>query len=118
MSTGTVPAPGSGVGTISIHVKVVSGQVKIQPFDVKNYASVQFSNETLGNVALWIPNGGELFVGADTKGDIFLSIPAGTSQSLPVSISNQHKQIYRYSAYCEAINAYAEGGSAPEIHCS
>lgn len=105
------------VGTITIPAKDATNKIKIKKFGIADNASVQFLNQTGGNVSLWIPDGGLLFVPPDgvPSRDIRVDVPAA-GRTLSVLASPKDRR-YLYSAYCEAIGDFAEGNSAPEIHC-
>jgi hypothetical protein len=106
------------MGKINIPKQDGSGKIKIKQFSVEDNASVQFFNQTEGNVTVWIPNGGLLFYPPDgvSSNDIRLGIPANTGHTLNV-LSKHEDGDYRYSAFCEAIHDFAEGNSAPIISC-
>ncbi len=105
------------MGKITIPTKDVNNKIKINRFAIADNASVQFLNQTGGNVRLWIPNGGLLFVppAGIPNFDTSLDVPvAGLTLSVLASPTNGR---YRYSAYCDAIRDFADGNSSPEITC-
>jgi len=118
MSNGqAVARAATSVGIITIPAKNANNKVKINPFHIADYGQVQFLNQTGGNVSLWIPDGGLLFVPPDgvPSRDIRVDVPAA-GRTLSVLASPKDGR-YRYCAYCEDISDFAEGNSAPEIHC-
>lgn len=110
-----VAGPGGGVGTITIPPKA-NNKVKVNPFRLgkSDYATIQFVNQTGGTVGLWIPNGGLVFEGGDQNNDIAAVLRNGKPYRLTV-LPDPKEGEYRYSAFCEAIPGFAEGGSAPVI---
>jgi hypothetical protein len=119
MASAPVRARRAGpVGTITIPRKDAESKIKVKRFGIGESASVEFVNATGGNVKLWIPNGGALFVqpGGVPSPDIRIDVPAADRLSLAVK-ERPADGLYPYSAYCEDIGGFAEGNSAPIIAC-
>lgn len=116
--TAAVRAP-QPVGEITIPPKAkdLAGKfkIKIHEFHIAGNGSVRFVNKTEDIVSIWIPDGGSLFAGA-AYNDIRFDLPAHGENTLSV-LADAENGDYRYSAYCHEIRDFAEGGSAPEIHC-
>ena len=118
MSDGQAVARAEGsVGIVTIPAKDANNKIKINRFHIAAHAQVQFLNQTGGNISLWIPDGGLLFVPPDgvRSRDIRVDVPAA-GRTLSV-LASPKERCYRYSAYCEDISDFAEGNSAPEIRC-
>ena len=64
---------------------------------------VRFNNQTRGRVIVVVPNHPQANA----------TIPAGSWRSLDFSSADNGS--YVYAAYCEAVDAFAEGRSSPKV---
>jgi hypothetical protein len=96
-----------------VFVKPAHVRIEMPPEQVQ---AVQFNNNTGDVVKLWIPTGAALFKPPDKHPgfDHEIEIPDKGHKTLDV-LPHPTRGRYLYQVYCNAINNYAEGNSAPEI---